>query len=248
MTNAKKIFRVETMFGSQDNAAAAPNPETHEILREIKSLRALIVDRQDKSEEKPDPQSEIASAANELARLRDEMHEAQKLKVELDAMYHAISETKREIASLHMSSFAGDNLNRVTDELDEVVIGTESATERILSAVENIDEDATNLAARLSGTEHDAVADIQEQVVKIYEACNFQDLTGQRITKVVKALRFVEERVEKMMEIWGGINSFQGMETAPEAAANDDDALLNGPSSPGDIDVATQDDIDALFA
>jgi chemotaxis regulatin CheY-phosphate phosphatase CheZ len=47
---------------------------------------------------------------------------------------------------------------------------------------------------------------MNEAVVKIFEACNFQDLTGQRITKVVRALSFIEERVEAMMGVWNKVN------------------------------------------
>lgn len=43
---------------------------------------------------------------------------------------------------------------------------------------------------------------MNEMIVRIFEACNFQDLTGQRITKVVRALSFIEERVDAMMGVW----------------------------------------------
>ncbi|RMF05696.1 MAG: hypothetical protein D6773_04985, partial [Alphaproteobacteria bacterium] len=88
---------------------------------------------------------------------------------------------------------------------------------------------------------------IQELVVQIFEACNFQDLTGQRITKVVRAFQFIEERVTRMMEIWGGIESFKEIEVVDPPKRDGDAALLNGPALETDEDVASQDDIDALF-
>ena len=251
MNIRRKTFRVESMIhpgveaGGNDNFAARSDAR---ILDELQAIKDLLNKRPVASagdaEDVPDV---IDETQGKLTHLKAEIHEAQKLKVELDAMYHAISETKREIASLHSSSFEGKNMSRVTDELDEVVVGTEQATEQILSAVETIDEDAANLSARLDGRDRDTVSDIQEKVVNIYEACNFQDLTGQRITKVVNALRFVEERIERMMDIWGGIDSFHEIETTSHVCREGDNALLNGPSLSQDVDVATQDDIDALF-
>ncbi len=250
MSSLRKTFRVETMnrpvasVNGHDNGAIKRHLE---ILGEIDALKSLVANGNVVSTAGVEPVEADAGSEAEVTHLKAEMHEAQKLKVELDAMYHAIGETKRQIASLHSSSFKGENMSRVTDELDEVVIGTEQATERILSAVETIDEDASNLAARLDGQDRDTVSDIQEKVVNIYEACNFQDLTGQRITKVVNALRFVEERIAKMMDIWGGIESFNDFDVATPEGRDGDAALLNGPSLASDENVATQDDIDALF-
>src|SRR5262249_27593828 len=91
------------------------------------------------------------------------------------------------------------------------------------------------------------VSDIQDQVIKIFEACNFQDLTGQRITKVVATLQFIETHIIRMMEIWGGIDAFKDF--APEARSerDADGRLLNGPKLADEAGHASQDDIDALF-
>lgn len=173
--------------------------------------------------------------------------EAIKIKNELDQIYEAIAKTKQEIASL---SGVGIKMtsNRPMDELDAVVCGTEDATNQILSAVEEVEANATFLANSLAGEEGLVAANIQEKVLSIYEACNFQDITGQRISKVVDALRFVSERTEKMIEIWGGMESFAHMEGVAMDDAKGDDSLKNGPPLEGDDDVASQDDIDALFA
>lgn len=72
-------------------------------------------------------------------------------------------------------------------------------------------------------------------------------MTGQRITKVVKAFCFIEERVQHMMEIWGGLESFQNLELEDSCSRDINEALLNGPSLDDDEDIASQEDIDALF-
>jgi chemotaxis protein CheZ len=136
---------------------------------------------------------------------------------------------------------------RVTDELGAIVLGTESATNSILESAEAVDELAGNLAARLSGEEGDMARRIGERTIAIFEACNFQDITGQRISKVVNAMRFVEERVGQMIEIWGGHERFKDVPTAPSPDREGDRALLNGPGLEADGDTRSQDDIDAYF-
>ena len=93
----------------------------------------------------------------------------------------------------------------------------------------------------------DRVSEISDMCTGIIEACSFQDLTGQRINKVVRTLAFIEERVQKMLEIWG-----------PGEIGNmpvpDDDALhikdtggvvLHGPQDADKTN--SQADIDKLF-
>lgn len=186
------------------------------------------------------------SNSDDLDALRGDIAKAAAMNGELASMQDAILSTKQEIAALHGGGFQDDNLGRVTNELDAVVEGTEAATESILSAAESIDELAGNLGAALSEPHSAMASDIQDKIVEIFEACNFQDLTGQRITKVVRTLEFVEERVGSMMEIWGGMESFKDVASSVSKPEGDA-ALLNGPSLETDVDVANQDDIDALF-
>jgi chemotaxis protein CheZ len=127
------------------------------------------------------------------------------------------------------------------------VLGTETATNSILASAERIDELSSNLSSRLTGGDQEIAREILDQVISIFEACNFQDITGQRIGKVVGAMRFVEERVHHMIEIWGGLESFKDVETLDDARRKGDEALLNGPALASDKGVTSQDDIDALF-
>jgi chemotaxis protein CheZ len=138
---------------------------------------------------------------------------------------------------------------RVTNELDAIVGGTEHATDIILSNAEEIDQMAATLIARLKDEQNVAlVQDMQERVVKLFEACNFQDITGQRITKVVGTLKFIETHILRMVEIWGGIEAFKGIEAETIGQRDGDARLLNGPKLAGAAGHASQDDIDALFA
>jgi len=236
----KRAFRIETISRPEAMIAHAAMAGTgaaghHDILTEIKQLKALIR-----------PAEEVTKQM--IDAYRAEMQEAMKLKAELDQIWQAIDQTKHEIATLHVTGFQGKQMTRVTHELDAIVTGTEEATEGILSAAEGIDQIAGQLAAKLKSTQDKAaIDDVQQKIVTIFEHCNFQDLTGQRITKVVNTLKFIEDRIVKMMEIWGGLDSFKDIEVERIAEATGDAALLNGPKLEADAGHASQDDIDALF-
>ena len=87
--------------------------------------------------------------------------------------------------------------------------------------------------------------DIQDRIVKIFEACNFQDLTGQRVAKVVATLKFIEDHVARLQEIWSGIERFHPIVVDQVGAPVR--RYLNGPKLPGDRGHSTQDEIDAMF-
>ncbi len=249
MSAQRKIFRIETVqrdisggesyFASDapgDDLAAARHREIMDAIRNIGTPG--------QAPSTPDA-DEARSVLEEVKR---DLGEAAKLKHELSEIYGIIDDTKKEIATIHTTGFKGAEMSRVADELDAIVVGTEQATETILTAAEEIDQNASTLIAKLSEeSDQGLVDDIQAQVVKVFEACNFQDLTGQRITKVISAFRFIEERVGNMMAIWGGIDSFADIELDDAGQPTGDAALLNGPALESDDDVADQGDIDALF-
>ncbi len=88
---------------------------------------------------------------------------------------------------------------------------------------------------------------IAEKSIEGMEACGFQDLTGQRISKIVRSLRFIEERVDAMTEICGR----EGIEALASGLPSDDEDLkdgvtLQGPQLPGEA--VSQDEIDKLFS
>ncbi|MDF1687752.1 MAG: chemotaxis protein CheZ [Parvibaculaceae bacterium] len=200
-----------------------------------------------------------------LDQYKNELKEAARMKHEMGLMHQAISRTRRELQSMQLQAQPSDHrINQATDELDEVVMHTERATETILNAAESIDNNAAALTGKLSGVDAAAAYDIQESVVTIFEACNFQDLTGQRINKVVNVLSYLDERLNTIWDIWenGSLpEADQLLEAANrmEAAANsiqaevssgddvDESELLNGPGMEGDETRISQDEIDALF-
>ena len=233
----QKSFRIEQIGVVNTQSIESDDVDSvrhRELLRAIEEVKNQLA-----------PQKEVSTEL--LDRYRAEHEEAKKIKAELDEIYRAIAETKQDIATLHHTGFGEEQLTTVSNQLDAVVAHTESATEVILAAAEQIDNDAANLSAALTGPENEMAADIQDQVVKIFESCNFQDITGQRITKVIDTLKFIEERVSHMMEIWGGVESFSDVAPIEMEQPEGDAALLNGPALPDEANSASQDDIDALF-
>ena len=236
----KRVFRIEQnrlplTNGFNGHGDAVEQARHREVMAALNELKARL-----------EPQEQLSTQI--IEDYKTDLLEARKLKDELYRIHEAIKKTKQEIATIHQSSLQGNGMVRVTDELSAIVDGTEQATETILASAELIDQQAGDLAAVVkSQTSSDMVGDIQDQVVQIFEACNFQDLTGQRITKVVNTFRFVEEHVGIMMDIWGGLESFQDLEPLDVPGPGGKDGLLHGPALEDEEGVASQDDIDALF-
>jgi chemotaxis protein CheZ len=251
----RKRFRIEEAFaGDMPMPSVADGdigPMHHEIMSELRAIRSQMGGSGHgaaaETIEMPTPQA-AADASALLDTYRAQIEQCEKLKVELDLIHDAISRTKREIAVLHGKSFEGEEMARVNGELGAVVGGTEEATQQILEAAESIDQAASALTKVNSPDQQKLLAeDIQERVVSIFEACNFQDLTGQRIKKVMTTMKFIENHISVMMEIWGGVDAIKAHTPAIVDTREGDDRLLNGPKLDGDVGHASQDDIDALF-
>lgn len=165
---------------------------------------------------------------------------------ELSQLKDSIDHMKMEIAALRSDRTPPPPLDAATCELDAVVRATETATHTILEAAEHIDTLLLALRGSPSAPDATAVAGIGEQVVRIFEACNFQDITGQRITKVVAAIKFIEGRIDRMIEILGGQGALRDVELPPAEIGDADAALLAGPQLETDPKIS-QNDIDRFF-
>jgi chemotaxis regulatin CheY-phosphate phosphatase CheZ len=170
---------------------------------------------------------------------------------ELVEMSEVIARTRREIAQIRPPQQFDKQLVSATEELDHIVEATEKATSDILEAAEEIQEVAWTLRER--GTDLQLCDKIDQRATDIYTACSFQDITGQRTGKVVRALRFIEQRINAIIEIWGvddiafKIDDIAArMEAFAEAAGREDGHLLNEPQRKGDG--LKQDDVDHMLS
>ena len=163
------------------------------------------------------------------------------LRRELHEMSHAIAQTRREIAAIKPSDPSHNRIMAATEELDAIVTATERATGDILTAAERLQELAKTL--REQGATERQCDEITALATNILVACSFQDLTGQRTTKVVNVLRYLEQRVNAMIDIWGvdGVTPIED-----EKDINPDHQLLSGPAREGEG--VSQEDIDRLLS
>jgi len=159
---------------------------------------------------------------------------------EFAALRDIIARNKRELLALQGSA-AEPRMTRAVYELGAAIDGMEKATQKILKCTEAIDESARTLALTLKTPYNIGLAqEIQEQTVRIYEACNFQDVTGQRIGKAIAALQAAEEQVARMIAQCED----RGVSRPAAKPAN---GRLHGPKLDGDRGHASQSDIDAMF-
>ncbi len=212
----RKVFRVEQMFAIGHTGEHAP----HAPIDELKALHRLAKQRDD------------ATAKT-----------VQGLTHELTSIREMIARNKRELTAM-IGDGKERRMARAADELRAAVDGMDYATQKILKSVEVIDESARALTATLQDEYKRGVAqDIQDQVVAIYEACNFQDLAGQRIGNVLGIMTMIEDQVSAMLDRYNGAAGHE----RPVAPAKPGAALLNGPKLDDDTGHASQSDIDAMF-
>jgi chemotaxis protein CheZ len=202
-----------------------------------------------------DAADELAALRDEIAALRVDLAPAKNaapdkpdldkaVRGEIAKLIRMLGQLKAELAQLKHPKLEEDRFKTATSELDMIVASTEDATASVLSQSEIIQAAAGRLPEE--GDHGNVRAEIEVAALEIMQACSFQDLTGQRTTKVIRALREVEGRVATMVELWGR-EAFLDVDL-PEAAASGEDqdaALLNGPAATGQG--LSQDDIDALF-
>lgn len=168
------------------------------------------------------------------------------LLAEVEALAATVANARAEIAALQADDITASHIPSATDELDAIIAHTAQATETILEACESLDTIGPQISPEHGGT-------LQDATTKIYEACSFQDITGQRITKVVGTLKAIEGKVAHIMEVFGPhVAAAPRVEAGPAApaavapAAEDEASLLNGPQLPSQA--MGQSDIDALLA
>lgn len=161
---------------------------------------------------------------------------------ELNELRTVIQRVASEVGAVRHPLIDEDRLGAAAQELHAVVSATEGATNGILETAEAIG----NVAGELEANDDPAVTaragKIADLVAELFTHCSFQDITGQRISKVVGTLEFVEQRITRIIDELGSDNFSAPpvTETTPE---DDESKLLNGPQSGG----VSQNDIDRLF-
>ena len=180
-----------------------------------------------------------------------EITPVEEIMAEIHNLNDHITATKQEIAALKTDSESNTPIATATEELAEVVKTTEEAANAILENAELIDGVVAELRGKIPQGDPDDLGPNVDKLefigMELMTACSFQDLTGQRINKVVNSLNYIEERLQKMIEIWNiehGTADPKQMTFAKDDDRKDKD-LLSGPQAKEDA--MGQDGIDAMF-
>lgn len=190
------------------------------------------------------PTQTVAIAVNVLATVMNgismgDLH----FYAELRDMARYIIRAKREIMAIGSQEIAASHIPHATDQLKEVVNATEHATNRIMDSCDKI-------GALTEQCPPDVATQLNECTGEIFEACSFQDITGQRINKVVQTFLYIDDKVRRMTEALGieGVEDGGNVMDALAKTLSDNQRAenLDGPALPG-RDAPSQSDIDRLF-
>jgi len=156
---------------------------------------------------------------------------------ELSRLAETIDSMHADILATRSYDVADKHIPTATDELDAIVGATAKASASIMDACENIQS--------IVETADQEVQDaIMAETTNIFEACSFQDITGQRITKVITTLSAIEETVNNLIGLFGHAKDTEKAEEIDERT--EDERLLNGPQM--DNQAISQEEIDRLLA
>jgi chemotaxis protein CheZ len=165
--------------------------------------------------------------------------ELEELSREIAAVGQYVARLKREIGALRPNEIYRDQLPSAHGDLDSIREVTASSANIIMSAAEAI---MTLEASTLDAYK----AEVEEKVMQIFEACTFQDITGQRVVRVNDTLGQVEKRLQrfslavKASDANGGYDRDSIMREARREVL-----IVEGPQNAAGINQQT---IDELFA
>lgn len=158
---------------------------------------------------------------------------------EVRALLSYIEQSKDDLSSIQPKDLSENKIPEASNQLDQVVEATEEAAGRIMDSAEEISE----LAETLDGELAEKLMNIS---MNIFEASSFQDITGQRVSKVVNTLKYLEEKLVTLASAIGDTDShIKAEQNADDICPESDENLLQGPQCA--VTGNDQADIDALF-
>ena len=160
-------------------------------------------------------------------------------------LFKYLKRVRQEIAAINRPADENMHFDSMSDQLDAIVKATEEATDTIMGCVEKNDDIIVELKKSITDPDQVNQFDqISAHSADLFEACSFQDITGQRITKVVNSVTYVEDRVNALINVRGK-EEIERIEFQPEIEITEEEKLLRGPALDGEG--ITQDEIDKLF-
>ena len=158
---------------------------------------------------------------------------------ELQGIADYIKAMKAEIGGLQFNELKHTRIPAAGQELDAIVKATEAASNTIMECAE-----AVLAADARDPASFKAVVD--QKMLIVFEACSFQDITGQRVAKVIETLKHIEARVSRFTDALRTRDTGRFISEEERASAERKERLiLHGPQlESGD----RQSEIDRLLA
>ena len=159
---------------------------------------------------------------------------------EVEAVGDYVTRLRKEIARLRLNQTLTKSIPSCRSDLSGAQTATEEATHTIMSASEAV----------LGSTQTDFDAyrvEVEAALLEILQACSFQDLTGQRLTRALEAIAQIEKRLHRFarnVRIADAAEMFD--RTAIVQEARRETLLVEGPQDFGKA--IQQGDIDKLFS
>ena len=171
--------------------------------------------------------------------------DAEALRSELMGLLKYINRVRLEIATISRPADEDHQFETMSDQLDAVIKATDEASNTIMASAESNEDVIAELRATLTDPKQAALLDkLSSNDMDIIQACSFQDLTSQRVTKVARSITYVEDRVTALTDVWGR-EELEKIEIKGEEKTADQ-KLLHGPALEPQKAIS-QDEIDALF-
>lgn len=161
---------------------------------------------------------------------------------------------RRELAALNAGNASADLFQSSLKQLDALGEEIAEAAERMMAASEGIQDAANAIGAK---TKHRGIKAQLKKITAgtgdIFEACSFQDLTGQRIGKITRTVAAFQTGFHAIARLAGGKGAGNGLTGGSAKGKNrhhasdriDGGITLEGPQINGPA--VSQADIDSLF-
>ncbi len=168
------------------------------------------------------------------------------LKKEVAGLFNSFQRVRDELASLNIPSTEDNLLGSVAEQMTAITEETSSATNSIMEATEAIQTVNERLLKEIKfGGARPNFEEIALHTNKIFEACSFHDITGQRLTKIATAISILEDSFGTLATVVGK-SALQTAKVEKKSIHRNDDGLeLTGPRV--DDTAYSQEDIDKLF-
>ncbi len=181
--------------------------------------------------------------------MEEKVDKQEQLKQELDALFRYMQRVRQEIAAIDRPADEDLGFESMGDQMDAIVKATEAATNTIMEAAEASEDVGRKLRESLTDPDPDQIKlldEITASTNKVFEACSFQDITGQRVNKIAKSIIYVEDRVNMLIDLFGEDEMAEiEVNLRPVDEKTEDEKLLSGPQMEGEG--LSQEDIDNLF-